>query len=140
MVKKDQSWDTVEAYVRSQGFSCVNEDAPVVSRKYRKDIDSLQVVIEPAFTDRGRGRLRFSFAAVTVYQGDRCLTGFAWYPGQQLSQAMNEALQQQIERVQDEFRLAEERLTVITKDGELCRGLADWVQRLTYGTTTDQCR
>lgn len=138
MVKRDRTWDKVEALIRAQGFACVDEDAPVVSMKYRKDVDGLQVVIEPTFTDRGRGRLRFVFAAVAVHEGERHLSGFAWCPGQQLSQAMNEALQRQIERAQGELHLAEERLAAIVRDSQLCRGLAGRVQRLTYGTTTEQ--
>ncbi len=136
-MKKNQAWDIVEAFIRAHGFSCLDEHAPVVSMKYRKEVGGLQVVIEPVFSDRGRGRLRFAFTAVAVYEGERHLSGFAWYPGQQLSQAMTEALQQQIERAQEELRLAQERLAAITRDGRLCRGLADWVQQLTYGTTTD---
>ena len=79
MVGKDKVWDKVEAFIREQGFACDNEHIPVVSRKYRKDVDGLQVVIEPVFTDKGRGRLRFVCTAVAVYEGERHLTGFAWY-------------------------------------------------------------
>ena len=140
MAGKDKVWDKVEAFIREQGFACDNEHIPVVSRKYRKDVDGLQVVIEPVFTDKGRGRLRFVCTAVAVYEGERHLTGFAWYPQQPLSQAMGQALRQQMEWAQSELRLAEEQLAVITRDGRLCQGLTDWVQRLTYSTTTDRAR
>jgi len=137
MVKGNKIWAPVEAFIIKQGFTCVDESAPVVARKYRQDINGLLVVIEPVFSDRGRGRLRFVCIAVAVYEGGRPLSGFTWYPGQQLSEAMNEALQRQTERARGEFRLAEERLEAITRDNRLCQGLADWVQRLSYGPTAD---
>jgi hypothetical protein len=140
MAERDKVWEKVEGFIRAQGFSCVDEHAPVLFRKYRKGVAGLQVVIEPAFTDKGRGRLRFECAAVSVYEAERCLTGFAWYPGQQLSQAMDKALQRQMKRVQNELRLAEERLASSKRDYQLCQVLTDWCQSLTYGSTTGQSR
>lgn len=134
LMKGRVMWDKMEAFIKVQGFTCDDEQAPPPHRKYRMDISGLEIVIDPVFVEGARGRSKFEYLLVDVYRGENLLTVVPWHPGETLWRAMGEELQGETKAKERELRNAEEALAETKRNYQLClQTLANWGRSLTYG-------
>lgn len=126
------AWRTVETFIKGLGFICNDERVPVSSRRYQKAVGGLEVILNPCFVGE-RGKLTFTGLIGWVYRGDDFLFCFSWPPGKTLSQAMDEALQDDIGEARTDIEKATKRLEEVKSLYDLyTSSLADWGRALVY--------